>query len=127
MRLDRVATATLGLMMAASLNGCAVLLVGAGAAGGYSVSRDSVIAHYDLSKDHIFRRSLYVAREHGQVGLEDPKHGLIELLTPEGVKVRISVKQLTPKTVELRVKARKNMLPKVDVAQEIFNKITQGL
>lgn len=37
------------------------------------------------------------------------------------------VKQLTPKTVELRVKARKNMLPKVDVAQEIFNKITQGL
>ena len=108
-------------------SGCALLLVGAGAAGGYSVSRDSVIAHYDLSTDHVFRRSLQLAKESGQVGLEDAKHGVVELTTPDAVKVRITVKQLTPKSVELRVKARKNMLPKVSVAQEIFNKISQGL
>ena len=121
----RAGWAVLLLAGALAFSGCAALLIGAGAVGGYAVSRDSVIANLEKSKEAIYRKSLEVANKAGQVTLEDAKRGLIELTTPEAVKVRITLKQLTTRTVELRVKARKNMLPKVDVAQDLYGKIME--
>ncbi len=109
------------------MSGCAVLLVGAGAAGGYAVSRDSVVDHLDRSRDAVYRASLEVAQAMGLVTLEDGKRGVIQA-TVENANVRITVRQLTTKTVELKIRARsKLMMPKVEVAQRVYAGIKERL
>ena len=109
------------------LSGCPVVLVGAGAAGGYALSKDSAKSNFDLPKDRIYKRSLDVVKEMGQVTMEDEKHGLIKASITD-VNVTITVKQLTKKTVELKVKARdKFLVPKVALAQEVYTKIIEKL
>lgn len=118
-----------GLLVIASLglSGCALFLVGAGAAGGYAISKDSVINHYDLPEDVVFRQSLAVAKEKGQVVLEDAHHGLIKAQVGD-VKVTITITPITKHTVKLRVRARNAMLmPALDVAQDVYNAIHQRL
>ena len=109
------------------LSGCALFLIGAGAAGGYAISKDSVKNDYDLPMDRVYRESLGVVKEMGQVTLEDPKRGLIKAQVND-INVTITVKPLTRRTVELKVKARSDLLmPKVETAQEIYNRIASRL
>ncbi len=117
------------LLTAASfaLSGCPVVLVGAGLAGGYAISKDSVTNHYDFSRDRVYGSSLAVLKEMGQVTTEDSKNGLVEGKVKD-VTVTITAKQLTKKTVELKVKGRNQLkMPAVDVAQEVYNKIDDRL
>ena len=117
------------LMLAATLgfSGCAVVLIGAGAAGGYALSKDSVKNHFDLSKDRVYKTSLGVTKDMGQVMLEDQKNGKIQAKVKEA-DITITVKPLTKKTVELKVQGRnKFKMPAVDVAQEVYNKIAERL
>ena len=107
------------------LSGCAILLIGAGAAGGYAISKDSVKNSFDLSQGHVYRQALAVAKQMGNVTLEDEKHGFLRANINDAV-VTITVKQITKKTVELKVKAR-NVMPKIEVAQEVYNKIASRL
>jgi hypothetical protein len=109
------------------LTGCPLLWLGAGVAGGYAISKDSVRNQFDLSKDVVFQRSLDVAKEMGFVTLEDRARGIIELKVQDA-NVKITVSQLTRKTVELRVRARNSLLmPEIDVAQAVYNKIIEKL
>jgi len=107
-------------------SGCAVLLLGAGAAGGYAIGKDSVKNHYDLSQDRVFRQALGAVKEVGQILEEDSAHGVIRAMVRE-TSVTITVKPLTKKTVELKVKARKALMPDIEVAQQIYNKIDSRL
>ena len=110
-----------------SLSGCALFLVGAGVAGGYAISKDSVRNVFDLSGSQLYDKSLAVAKELGAVTLEDHVHRLIKA-NVEGVNITISIKQLTKRTVELRVQGRNRwLMPKVDVAQAVYSKIIEGL
>jgi len=110
-----------------ALSGCAVLLVGAGAAGGYAISRDSIKNHFELPMEQVFQVSRDVAEEQGLITVEDDKRGLIKA-TVEGANVTITVKRISTKTVELRVKARNDLLlPKIDVAQSVYNRIVERL
>ena len=107
------------------LSGCAAVLIGAGAAGGYALSKDSVKNHFDISRDRVYARSLRVAKEMGLVTLEDAKKGLIKAEV-KGADVTITVEPVTKKTVELKVKAKDRFLvPKVDIAQEVYTKIIE--
>ena len=109
------------------LSGCAVLLVGAGAAGGYAISKDSVKNLFDLPVATVFQASREVVSAQGLITVEDARNGLLKA-TVEGATVTVTVKPVTKKTVELRVKARDNVLfPKVDVAQAIYTKILERL
>ena len=109
------------------LSGCALLLVGAGAAGGYAISKDSVQNVFDLSQDHVYDQSLAVVKEMGAVKVEDRLHGLIKAEVQE-VHMTVTVKPLTKRTVELKVRGHSDLwMPKVDVAQEVFNKIAERL
>ena len=120
-------TLVAGVCVAAlGLGGCAALLLGAGAAGGYAISGDSVKNHFDLSKDVVYRQSLKVAEERGLVTLDDARHGLIRA-TVNDAHVTITVKQLTKESVELKVSARKVLLPRPDVAQDVYNTIVDRL
>ena len=117
------------LVIAASLalSGCPVVLVGAGVAGGYAISKDSVKNNYDLSKDRVYGSGLAVLKEMGQVTSEDKKNGVLEGKIKE-IDVTITIKPLTKKTVALEVKARNQIkMPSVDVAQEVYNKIDERL
>lgn len=115
------------LVTSLALTGCPVVLIGAGAAGGYALSKDSVKSNFDTSKDRVYRRSLDVAKKMGQVTLEDKKNGVIEAKIKDA-DVTITVTQITKKTVELKVKARdKVLLPKVAIAQEVYTKIIEKL
>ena len=119
----------IGMLLVSSLgvSSCALLLVGAGVAGGYAISKDSVRNVFDLPKEQIFGESLTVAREAGAVTLEDRAHGRIKAEV-QGVTVTGTVKPLTKRTVELKVTGRSHLLmPKVDVAQEVYNKIAERL
>lgn len=114
-------------VLAAGLTGCAVLLVGAGAAGGYAISKDSIRSHFDMAPGIIYQESRRVMGERGLVTLEDEHRGLIKAQV-EGATVTITVKRISERTTELKVKARDNLLlPKVEVAQAIYNEILTGL
>ena len=117
------------LVIAASfaLSGCPVVLVGAGVAGGYAISKDSVKNNYDLPKNRVYGSGLAVLKEMGQVTSEDKKNGVLEGKIKE-TDVTVTVKPLTRKTVELKVKARNQIkMPAVEVAQEVYNKIDERL
>ncbi|MCM8794603.1 MAG: DUF3568 domain-containing protein [Candidatus Omnitrophica bacterium] len=115
----------LTLLCPFSSAGCALLLIGAGAAGGYAISKDSVKNTYDLPFDRVYRASLTVVKQMGHVTLEDDKRGVIKGNVNDA-NVMVTVKQLTPKTVELKVKAR-NVMPKIEIAQDVYNRINSRL
>ena len=108
------------------LSGCAVLLVGAGAAGGYAISKDSIRNDFDMSASHLFRISRDVVKEAGLITAEDERRGLITAMV-EGADVTVTVKPVSHKTVELKVRARQMLLPKIDVAQAVYNRILERL
>ena len=115
------------LFVVTGLSGCALLLVGAGATAGYAISRDSVKKLFDLPPDTVFRAARDVIAEEGAISIEDSRNGIIKATTT-GAKVTATVKQVTKRTVELKIQARDSYLfPKVDIAQGIFVKIMQRL
>ena len=118
----------LGVAVASlAMSGCAVLLLGAGVAGGYAISKDSVRNVFDLPMDAVYARSLHVAKDMGLVTLEDRSHGQIKAKIQD-VNISITVKPLTKRTVQLIVRGRNNFgMPQVDVAQEVYNKIIEQL
>ena len=113
--------------MTAHLSGCAVLLVGAGAAGGYAVSQDSVKNNFDLPAGEVFRASRDVVRAAGLVTTEDERHGTLKAVV-QGADVTVTVTPVSRKTVELRVKARDHvLLPKIEIAQSLYTQILDRL
>ena len=107
--------------------GCAPILIGAGAVGGYAISKDSISNSFDLSMGHVYDTSRQVAEKVGLVTVADEKRGFIKASVP-GATVTITVKRLTSRTVELKVKARNDVfLPKIDIAQSVYNQIVERL
>ncbi len=112
---------------ALGLSGCPALLLGAGVAGGYAISQDSVRNQFELPKEQVYQRALTVSKQMGFVTLEDAPHGRIALKI-QGTKVNIEVNPLTRHAVELKVSGRNEFLmPDVQTAQAVYNKIIEGL
>jgi len=99
--------------------GCAPLLLAtAGAVGGYAISRDSVTIDLDRPWDKVWSACLEETRAQGRIKREDPASGRIDAIVKE-TDVAINLEQLTPATVRVVIRARKRLLPKVDVAQRV--------
>ena len=123
----RIMVSLLGPVLASGLSGCALLLLGAGAAGGYAISKDSVKNTFQLSEEHVFRQSLAVAKELGTVKKQDPEYGVIEMAYGPA-NITITVKRLTRRLVELKVRSRNQvLLPEMDRGQEVYTKILERL
>ena len=111
----------------AGLCGCAPLLLGAGAAGGYAISRDSITNTFELSPAHLYQVSREVIGDAGFVTTEDARRGLLQA-TVGGATVTITVTPSSDHRTELKVKARNKLLmPKIRVAQDIYNRIVGRL
>jgi len=117
-----------GLIIGAGgLNGCAIALISAGAAGGYAISKDSVENYFDASQQRVFQKALAVAEEMGLVKLQDKENGIIKATIQEA-NITITIDQITKKSIKLKVKARnKFYLPKVNIAQEVYSGIVDRL
>ena len=119
-------SAFLGLVLV-SAAGCAVVWLGAGAVGGYAVSRDSIKNDLERSPGEVYAVSHQVVRALGILLEEDEPHGFMKA-NVEGARVTITIKSLSPHVVELKVKARRGaILPKLDVAERVYNKIMEEL
>ena len=125
----RVFNVRSGLLAAGLMacGGCAPILIGAGAVGGYAISKDSISNSFDLSSSHVYETSRQVMQQVGFITQADEQRGVIKGTVP-GANVTITIKRLPSRTVQLKVKARNNVfLPQVDVAQSIYNQIVERL
>ena len=128
MRRTRHLSIGLGILLATSFfsSGCALLLLGGGVLGGVAISEDTVRSDLDKPFNQIWDIAHQELKEMGAVTLKDKEHGRLEA-DVEHARVWIALDQLTPKTVRLEVKARKNMLPKIKLAQKISTRILKRL
>ena len=99
-------------------SGCAILLVGGGAVAGYAASRDSVTMDLDEPLDRVWRAALEELRSQGSLKRENANRRRLDARIQQA-DVVVTLKQLTSSTVRVVVRARKNLLPKVEVAQAV--------
>ena len=99
--------------------GCApVLFVTAGAVAGYAVSRDSVTVDLDLPMEQVWIACLEETKRLGRTRQEDRVNRRIDAKIQD-TDVVVSLQQLTPSTVRVLIRARKNLLPQLEVAQRL--------
>jgi hypothetical protein len=109
-------------------SGCAIFLLGAGAAGGMAISKDTIEGTVDKPFDRVWNASREVLKQEGFIRLENKPVGKIEAEVGKS-RVKFEAQQITEKTVRFRVKARKTskLLPDMDLANILYNKIFQKL
>ncbi len=113
-----------------ALSGCAAaavaLVAGSGAVAGYAVSRDKVELLVERTFAETWDASLDEIRRLGILQETDEKEGEIEA-TVQGNKVTIQIKKESETTLRLVIRARRGLLPKVQVAQKVATRIAQRL
>ena len=115
------------IFLCVSQNGCVFLLIGgAGAVGGYALTRDTFEGVSSKSQEELMASAHKVLSIMGIITEERPKEGLI-FATISGTHVTVEVIQINLNTCKLRVKSRQMIFPRVGVAQEIYTKIMNQL
>ena len=102
--------------------GCAAVLIGAGVAGGVAISEDTAKLEVDTSYNRAWNVTYDTLKSMGAVNLQDKDSGKIAA-NVQDTKIEAKVLPLTPQTVRIEIKARKNLLPKMDLAMTIINRI----
>ncbi len=123
---NSVFTAVLvSLMLTAS--GCFYLVVGGvGALGGYAISPDTVEGNVEgRNSQDMWQAAVQVISIMGIIQEKNEISGVV-IAKIQGTQVTVSVSEPITDTVKLRVKARKGMMPKIKLAQDIYTKIVQA-
>lgn len=124
---SRLGTLFLAALLLLNTCGCAPLVIGAaaGALGAYAISKDTIQGDMDKSYDQLWGSALMVARSRGLIKEEDKIRGYLEF--QDGTtKVTVRLVQLTRSTIRLKVTARKHHFPNLNLAQDIYVKISEG-
>ncbi|MBI3333290.1 MAG: DUF3568 family protein [Candidatus Omnitrophica bacterium] len=120
---SRLASALL-LLFAGScslpLSGCApILLATAGAVAGYAVGKDKVTLDLDRPWDPVWSACAEEVKYlGGRIKKEDRSNGRLDVQVKKA-DVVITLEQLTPSTVRVVIRARKNLLPQLEIAQRL--------
>jgi hypothetical protein len=104
--------------------GCVPILVGAGAMGGYAVTKDTISGETDIPYDDLWSSALKVSRIRGTIRQEGVTEGYIKLAVESGF-VWIKLIKLTQATTRLKVSARKYHFPNISLAQDMYLKIME--
>ncbi len=116
---NRVFVVLFVMCAAAATPGCVPLVfVGAGAVVGYAVSRDSVTLDMDRPADKVWAACTEEVRRSGRIKREDRPNGRLEGQIQKA-DIVISMEPLTEATVRVVIRARKNLLPQLEVAQKL--------
>lgn len=113
-----------GLLL--STSGCFYLVIGGvGALGGYAISPDTVEGTVggDTAQD-VWQAAVDVISIMGIIEEKNEISGVL-IAKVQGVYVTVTVAEPLADSVKLRVKARKGMMPKIKLAQDIYTKIVQ--
>ena len=117
----------LGGLLCVSSGGCALLVIGGvGAVGGYAVTRDTFEGVSGKGQEELLASAHKVLSIMGTITDERPKEGEI-VATVNGAHVTMDIIQINLTSSKLRVKARKDMLPCLSIAQEVYTKIMNQL
>jgi hypothetical protein len=112
------------LIFSPVLNGCvAMALVGAGSAGAYAISKDSIEGEVKTGLPKVYNASAEVVKSKGMIKSEDKGRGKIEGVVGNGVTVKIELTKVSWRSTKIKVEARKNLLPNIEVAQEVYTAI----
>jgi hypothetical protein len=103
-------------------SGCAAVLIGAGVAGGVAISEDTAKLEVDTNYNRAWNITYDTIKKMGVINTQDKTAGKIEA-NIEDTKIFAQVIPITPQTVRIEVKARKNLLPNMDLAMNIINRI----
>ena len=114
------------LLLCFSLSGCVWAILGAGAVGGYAISKDTIVGEVDSDYDTLWLAAERVAGIMGEIKTQDRMKGTIEL-DIDRTRVSIQIERLTLETLRLRIKVRKYMMPNIGLAQKVFIKIQQQI
>ena len=116
------------MLLSVSVSGCVVLAVGAGAAGGYAISRDTIEGFTDKDFEHVWQVAMEVLKKQGMIELADKNSGKISVRI-EDSEVKFESEQVTSRSVRIRVKARKywNAFPAMHLAQRIYTLIVNEI
>jgi len=110
-----------------SLSGCVYLIVGSvGAVGGYIVSPDTVEGLTEHDEVTVMDAVVEIVSIMGLIVTEHETGGLIQAKIG-GAQVTITVVPVNQSIVKMSVKARKNFLPRISVAQDVYVKIMNEL
>lgn len=122
--MKKITLILLGISLLFILAGCAAVLVGAGIAGGMELGQDSARIAKDTSFANAYQATFKTLEEMGTVLSENKYAGKIEAEVRES-KITAQIDRLTPKTVRIKITARKNVtfLPNAELAQEILNRV----
>lgn len=107
------------------MSGCAVLMIGtAGVAGGYAVSNDGIEGIKDLKYEKVWKAGEAVLSQQGRVEKRDEKHGTL-IARIQDSTVRFELIQATPKSIIVRVRARRwrNMFPDMKLARRVYSMV----
>ncbi len=121
--------AVLSIFLVTTLTGCVPMVlvaVGAGAVGGYAVSRDTFEGVSSKGQDEIWDAANHILGIMGEVKNTERKNGTIDA-TVSGVKVNVSIIPVSLTATKLRIKARKGIFPRIAVAQDVYTKIIHQL
>ena len=112
------------LLLLLNISGCIPLMIGgaAGALGAYAVSKDTVQGETDKPYNSLWNSAINVSRIRGSIKQENDLQGYIEL-EAESSRVWIKLIRMTRSTTRIRISARKNHLPNLDLAQDLYVKI----
>ena len=115
------------IVLCFALSGCAVVLVGAGAAGGYAVGKDYIQGETDKDFDRVYNSAINIADIIGVVESRFSNPSLCKIKAKvEASSLDIDIERLTQKTVRLKVRSRKNLMPNIELAQKVYTKILQN-
>lgn len=102
--------------------GCAAVLIGAGVAGGVAISEDTAKLEVDTSYNRAWSITYDTIKKMGAINNQDKLSGKIEANVQDS-KITAKVIPITPQTVRIEIKSRKNLLPNMDLAMNIINRI----
>ncbi|MCB9756967.1 MAG: hypothetical protein H6753_00925 [Candidatus Omnitrophica bacterium] len=107
-------------------SGCFYLVIGGvGALGGYAISPDTVegmVSGYTMQD--IWQAAVDTVSIMGLIEEKNEIAGVV-VAKVSGAHITVTVAEPVADTVKLRVKARRGMMPRIKLAQDIYTKIVQ--
>lgn len=107
-------------------SGCIFLVAGGvGALGGYAISPDTVegTTQGSTSQD-MWQAAVDTVSVMGVIEEKNEISGVL-IARVQGTHVTVTISEAVKEQVQLRIKARKGMMPKIKLAQDIYTKIVQ--